>query len=128
MTGWRIGWMVLPEALVRPVERITQSLYISAPELSQVGAIRAFEADEVLERVKERYRVNRAMLEQALPRLGLPLAAQMDGGFYAYCDVSRHTNDSMDFARRLLAERHVAATPGLDFDIATAIERLEDWL
>jgi aspartate/methionine/tyrosine aminotransferase len=146
MTGWRIGWMVLPEALVRPVERITQSLYISAPELSQVGAIRAFEADEVLERVKERYRVNRAMLEQALPRLGLPLAAQMDGGFYAYCDVSRHTNDSMDFARRLLAERHVAATPGLDFDmvnghrflrlsyagsesdVATAIERLEDWL
>jgi aspartate/methionine/tyrosine aminotransferase len=70
----------------------------------------------------------------------------MDGGFYAYCDVSRHTNDSMDFARRLLAERHVAATPGLDFDmvnghrflrlsyagsesdVATAIERLEDWL
>jgi aspartate/methionine/tyrosine aminotransferase len=146
MTGWRIGWMVLPEALVRPVERIAQSLYISAPELSQVAAARAFEACDVLERVKDRYRANRAALDKALPGLGLPLAAPMDGGFYAYCDVSRHTNDSMDFARRLLAECHVAATPGLDFDIAnghrflrlsyagseadvaTAIERLARWL
>ncbi len=146
MTGWRIGWMVLPQALVRPVERIAQSLYISAPELSQVAACRAFEAVDVLEQVKERYRINRAALDVALPKLGLPLAAPMDGGFYAYCDVSRHTNDSMDFARRLLAEAHVAATPGLDFDIAeghrflrisyagseadvaTAIERLNNWL
>lgn len=146
MTGWRIGWMVLPEGLVRPVERIAQSLYISAPELSQVAAIHAFAATAGLEAVKERYRANRAMLDEALPRLGLPLAAPMDGGFYAYCDVSRHTNDSMDFARRLLAECHVAATPGLDFDtaegsrfmrfsyagseddVATAIERLKSWL
>ena len=146
MTGWRIGWMVLPHELVRPVERIAQSLYISAPELSQVAAIRAFEASDVLEAVKDRYRANRALLDTALPQLGLPLAAPMDGGFYAYCDVSRHTNDSMDFARRLLAERHVAATPGLDFDtaegnrfmrfsyagseadVATALERLKGWL
>ncbi len=146
MTGWRIGWMVLPERLVRPVERIAQSLYISAPELSQVAAIRAFEASDVLEVVKDRYRANRALLDAALPGLGLPLAAPMDGGFYAYCDVSRHTNDSMDFARRLLAECHVAATPGLDFDtaegsrfmrfsyagseadVATALERLRNWL
>ncbi|MCO5157419.1 MAG: aminotransferase class I/II-fold pyridoxal phosphate-dependent enzyme [Aquamicrobium sp.] len=146
MTGWRIGWMVLPERLVRPVERIAQSLYISAPELSQVAAARAFEATDVLEVVKDRYRANRALLDAALPELGLPLAAPMDGGFYAYCDVSRHTNDSMDFARRLLAECHVAATPGLDFDtaegsrfmrfsyagseadVATALERLKGWL
>ncbi|MCO5147186.1 MAG: aminotransferase class I/II-fold pyridoxal phosphate-dependent enzyme [Aquamicrobium sp.] len=146
MTGWRIGWMVLPEKLVRPVERIAQSLYISAPELSQVAAARAFEATDVLEVVKDRYRANRALLDAALPQLGLPLAAPMDGGFYAYCDVSRHTNDSMDFARRLLAECHVAATPGLDFDtaegsrfmrfsyagseadVATALERLKGWL
>jgi len=146
MTGWRIGWMVLPERLVRPVERIAQSLYISAPELSQAAAIRAFEATDVLEAVKDRYRANRALLDAALPDLGLPLAAPMDGGFYAYCDVSRHTNDSMDFARRLLAECHVAATPGLDFDtaegsrfmrfsyagseadVATALERLKSWL
>ena len=146
MTGWRIGWMVLPQALVRPIERVAQSLYISAPELSQVAASRAFEASEALERVKERYRTNRALLDKALPELGLPLAAPMDGGFYAYCDVSRHTNDSMDFAKRLLAECQVAATPGLDFDtseghrhlrlsyagseadVATARERLRRWL
>ena len=146
MTGWRIGWMVLPEALVRPVERLAQSLYISAPEISQVAAIRAFEAGRELDLVKERYRANRALLAEALPRLGLPLAAPMDGAFYAYCDVTRHSNDSMDFAKRLLQECHVAATPGLDFDIseghrflrlsyagseadiATAIERLESWL
>ncbi|MBX9451505.1 MAG: aminotransferase class I/II-fold pyridoxal phosphate-dependent enzyme [Mesorhizobium sp.] len=146
MTGWRIGWMVLPEALVRPVERVAQSLYISAPEISQAAAIRAFEAGAELDRVKERYRVNRALLADALPQIGLPLAAPMDGAFYAYCDVSRHTNDSMDFAQRLLKECHVAATPGLDFDLAeghrflrlsyagseaeisTAIERLRAWL
>lgn len=146
MTGWRIGWMVLPETLVRPVERVAQSLYISAPEISQAAAIRAFEAGAELDRVKERYRVNRALLAEALPQIGLPLAAPMDGAFYAYCDVSRHTNDSMDFAQRLLKECHVAATPGLDFDLAeghrflrlsyagseaeisTAIERLRAWL
>lgn len=146
MTGWRIGWMVLPQELVRPVERLAQSLYISPPEISQLAAIHAFEAGAELDRVKERYRINRALLAEALPRLGLPLAAPMDGAFYAYCDVSQHTNDSMDFARRLLAERHVAATPGLDFDpqeghrflrlsyagseddVRTAIARLRDWL
>jgi aspartate/methionine/tyrosine aminotransferase len=146
MTGWRVGWMVLPESLVRPIERIAQSLYISAPELSQVAAARAFDATDVLEQVKDRYRHNRAMLLDALPALGLPIAAPMDGAFYAYCDVTRHTNDSMDFAKRLLAECHVAATPGLDFDmeeghrymrisyagsesdISTALSRLKAWL
>lgn len=118
MTGWRIGWMVLPEELVRPVERIAQSLYISAPELSQAAAIRAFDASDELDRVKERYRHNRELLVSALPDLGLPLAAPMDGAFYAYCDVTRHSNDSMDFAKRLLAECHIAATPGIDFDLA----------
>lgn len=118
MTGWRIGWMVLPEELVRPVERIAQSLYISAPELSQAAAIRAFDASDELDRVKERYRHNRELLGSALPDLGLPLAAPMDGAFYAYCDVTRHSNDSMDFAKRLLTECHIAATPGIDFDLA----------
>jgi len=116
MTGWRIGWMVLPESLVRPVERIQQSLYISAPELSQVAAIEAFGASEELDRVKERYRASRAMLLKSLPEIGFSIAAPMDGAFYAYCDVSAHTNDSMDFARRMLAQAHVAATPGFDFD------------
>jgi len=116
MTGWRIGWMVLPEPLVRAVERIGQSLYISPPELSQIAAIAAFGATEALEAVKDRYRSNRELLMRRLPELGFRLAAPMDGAFYAYCDVSGLTNDSMEFARRMLAESHVAATPGRDFD------------
>lgn len=146
MTGWRIGWMVLPQELVRPVERIAQSLYISAPELSQVAAMEAFSATAELEAVKARYAQNRELLMQRLPELGFPLATPMDGAFYAFCDVSRHTNDSMEFAGRMLAEAHVAATPGLDFDpvqghrfirfsyagsnsdIAEALARLERWL
>jgi aspartate/methionine/tyrosine aminotransferase len=146
MTGWRIGWMVVPDALVRPIERIQQSLYISAPELSQIAAAEAFEATAELDAVKEDYRASRALLLERLPRLGLRFAAPMDGAFYAYCDVSGLTNDSMDFARRMIAEAHVAATPGHDFDvingsrfmrfsyaggtreIATALDRLETWL
>jgi aspartate/methionine/tyrosine aminotransferase len=146
MTGWRIGWMVLPEKLVRPVERIAQSLYISAPELSQVAAIEAFNATVELDVIKARYAWNRELLAKRLPELGFPLAAPMDGAFYAFCDVSRHTNDSMEFARRMLAEAHVAATPGRDFDprnghgamrfsyagshddMVEAMNRIERWL
>ncbi len=118
MTGWRVGWMVLPEALVRPVERVAQSLYISPPELSQIAATKAFDATEELEAVKARYAANRELLLAGLPRLGFRIAAPMDGAFYAYCDVSALTNDSMEFAGRMLAEAHVAATPGWDFDPA----------
>jgi aspartate/methionine/tyrosine aminotransferase len=116
MTGWRVGWMVLPEKLVRPVERIAQSLYISPPELSQVAACEAFVATDELDAVKARYAHNRELLQRRLPELGFTLAAPMDGAFYAFCDVSKLTNDSMAFARRMLAEAHVAATPGRDFD------------
>jgi aspartate/methionine/tyrosine aminotransferase len=118
MTGWRIGWMVLPPTLVRAVERIAQNLYISAPELSQIAAIEAFRATPELESVKARYAQNRDVLSEHLPKLGFKLAANMDGAFYAWCDVSRLTNDSMTFARKMLAEIFVAATPGHDFDPA----------
>ncbi|WP_202329233.1 pyridoxal phosphate-dependent aminotransferase [Mesorhizobium sp. L-8-3] len=146
MTGWRVGWMVLPDALVRPVERIQQSLYISAPELSQLAAIEAFSVSDALDLVKARYEVNRALLMRRLPELGFRIAAPMDGAFYAFCDVSGLTNDSMDFARRMLAEAHVAATPGRDFDpfagqrymrfsyagssedMAAALDRIGRWL
>jgi aspartate/methionine/tyrosine aminotransferase len=146
MTGWRVGWMVLPEGLVRPVERIAQSLYISPPELSQIAAVEAFAATDELEAVKARYAWNRELLLRRLPELGFALAAPMDGAFYAFCDVSRLTNDSMGFARRMLAEAHVAATPGRDFDplaghrfmrfsyagshddMVTAMDRIERWL
>ncbi len=146
MTGWRIGWMVLPEDAVRPNERIAQSLYISAPELSQIAAIEAFNASDELDVIKERYALNRSILAEHLPKMGLTLAAPMDGAFYAYCDVSRFTNDSMAFARKMIAEINVAATPGLDFDpleghrtmrfsyagtadeMREAMRRLADWL
>lgn len=146
MTGWRIGWMVLPENLVRPIERIQQSLYISAPELSQIAAAEAFGATLELETVKARYAANRELLMRRLPEIGFALAAPMDGAFYAFCDVSRLTNDSMEFARRMLAETHVAATPGRDFDMVCghrflrlsyagdhgdmveAVARIERWL
>lgn len=118
MTGWRIGWMVLPENAVRPVERLAQSLYISAPELSQIAAIEAFGATQELDAVKARYGLSREILMRRLPQTGFTFAAPLDGAFYAYCDVSRFTNDSMDFARRMIEEANVAATPGHDFDLA----------
>jgi aspartate/methionine/tyrosine aminotransferase len=146
MTGWRIGWMVLPEDLVRPVECLAQSLYISAPELSQIAAEAALG-----------HRRNGAgegrvpaqpvmLLAERLPELGLPFAAPMDGAFYAWVDVSSHSNDSMAFARQMLSDIHVAATPGRDFDpvdgarfmrfsyagshdeMKTALDRIEAWI
>ncbi len=146
MTGWRIGWMVLPETLVRPVERIAQSLYISAPELSQIAAEAALGAEAELNVYRDAYRVNRDFLVKRLPELGFSIASPMDGAFYAYVDVSRFTNDSMAFARRMLAETDVAATPGIDFDpkdghhtmrfsyagsfeeMSEAVDRLARWL
>lgn len=146
MTGWRVGWMVLPQRLVRQVERLAQSLYISAPEISQAAAVHAFDASEELDAVRRRYEANRELLLERLPALGMPIAAPMDGAFYAYCDVTRHTNDSMEFARAMLAECHVAATPGRDFDtrqghrfmrfsyagstsqVQAALDRLSGWL
>jgi aspartate/methionine/tyrosine aminotransferase len=146
MTGWRIGWMVLPEALVRPVERIAQSLYISAPELSQIAAEAALGAEAELNVYRDAYKANRDLLVKRLPELGFAIASPMDGAFYAYVDVSRFTNDSMAFARRMLAETDVAATPGADFDpqdghhtmrfsyagayeeMSEAVDRLARWL
>lgn len=116
MTGWRIGWMVLPERLVRPIERVAQSLYISAPELSQIAAEAALGAGAELDVYRASYGRNRDFLMRHLPEIGFRIASPMDGAFYAYVDVSRFTNDSMVFARKMLAEINVAATPGLDFD------------
>ena len=116
MTGWRIGWMVLPQHLVRAVERVTQSLYISAPELSQIAAAAAFRGKAELDGVREHYRTNRQILADRLPGLGFQIASPMDGAFYAYADVSRMTNDTMEFAWKMLREIDVAITPGIDFD------------
>lgn len=116
MTGWRVGWMVVPEALVRPIERLAQNLYISAPYLSQVGALAAFDATDELDAVRDGYARNRAILLDALPGLGLGRVHPADGAFYLYADVSGLTNDAPTFCRRMLDEALVAATPGLDFD------------
>ncbi len=116
MTGWRVGWMVLPPDAVRPVERVAQSLYISPSELSQIAASVALDATDELEAVKDTYRQNGALLKKRLPEIGFEIASPMDGAFYAYVDASRFTNDSMQFCQKMLTEIDVAATPGHDFD------------
>lgn len=116
MTGWRIGWLVVPEALVRTIERLAQNLYISPPSISQIAALGAFDGLEELEEIKGRYARNRAMLLEELPRAGLDAILPADGAFYLYADVSRYTGDSAAFAKAMLREIGVAATPGIDFD------------
>jgi aspartate/methionine/tyrosine aminotransferase len=116
MTGWRVGWMVVPASLVRPIERLQQNLAISVPTLSQIAAEAAFDGAAEMEAIKHGYQDNRRLLIEGLPKAGLDSFLPADGAFYLYADVSRFTNDSFDFARRMLEEAHVAATPGIDFD------------
>ncbi len=116
MTGWRIGWMVVPEELVRPVERLQGNLAISVPTLAQVAAEAAFEGRDEMETVKHGYEENRRILTGELPKAGLDKFLPADGAFYLYADISRFSDDSLDFAKRMLNEAGVAATPGIDFD------------
>jgi len=116
MTGWRIGWMVMPEPLVRTVERLQQNFAISVPTLAQIAAEAAFDGREEMQAVKHGYEENRRILIEGLPRAGLEKFLPADGAFYLYADVSRFSDDSAVFARRMLNEAHVAATPGIDFD------------
>ncbi len=118
MTGWRLGWMVLPEELIRPVECLAQNLFISPPSISQVAAVEVFACKDELEANVRRYAANRAVLLDALPKAGLDRFAPPDGAFYLYVDVGDVTNDSADFCKRLLADTGVAVTPGIDFDPA----------
>jgi len=116
MTGWRVGWMVVPDALVRPIERLQQNLAISVPTLSQIAAEAAFDGFEEMEAIKRGYVENRRILIEGLPKAGLRKFLPADGAFYLYADVSDFTSDSFDFAKKMLEEAHVAATPGVDFD------------
>ena len=145
MTGWRIGWMVVPEDVRRPIECLTQNLYISTPALSQLAALAAFDAHDELRANVAAYARNRELLLEQLPRAGFEHLAPADGAFYIYADVSQLTNDSPAFCARMLQEADVAATPGVDFDpergnhfvrfsfagthedINRAAERLIDW-
>jgi aspartate/methionine/tyrosine aminotransferase len=116
MTGWRVGWLVVPEDLVRPIERLAQNLYISPSAVSQVAALAAFDAEEELEANKRVYADNRALLLEQLPKAGLDRIVPADGAFYLYVDVGEFTSDSVTFTRELLANLGIAATPGVDFD------------
>jgi len=116
MTGWRLGWMVLPEELVRPVECLAQNLFISPPTLSQVAAVHAFDATEELDGHVARYRRNRDRILDALPEMGIRRWGPAEGAFYIYADLADFTGDSETFCRRMLMESGVATTPGTDFD------------
>jgi aspartate/methionine/tyrosine aminotransferase len=116
MTGWRVGWMVVPESLVRAVERLQGNLAISVPTLSQAAAQAAFDGRAEMEAVKHGYEANRRILTQGLPKAGLDKFLPVDGAFYLYADISKFSDESLDFAKRMLNEVHVAATPGIDFD------------
>jgi aspartate/methionine/tyrosine aminotransferase len=116
MTGWRVGWMVAPEPLARPIERLQQNLAISVPTLSQIAAEAAFDGAAEMEAVKHGYQENRRILIEGLPRAGLTQFLPADGAFYLYADVSKFTSDSLEFAKQMLEQAHVAATPGIDFD------------
>jgi aspartate/methionine/tyrosine aminotransferase len=145
MTGWRVGWMVLPEDLLRPVECLAQNLFISAPHIAQLAAEAAMDCTEELEANVARYRRSRDLLLRALPACGFPRLGPAEGAFYLYADVSDRTGDSRHFCARMLAEAGVAASPGVDFDrtrghrfvrfsycgpeadMAAAAERLAGW-
>ena len=146
MTGWRLGWMVVPENMLRSVECLAQNLFIAPPSLSQIAVLQVFDCFDELDENVARYAVNRDLLLTELPRAGIDSLAPSDGAFYMYADVSHLTDDSKGFCRRLLAETGVAITPGSDFDnargqsfiricyagatddIARAALRLKEWL
>ena len=146
MTGWRLGWMLVPPDLARAVECLAQNFYISPPALSQLAALPVFGCRSELDGHVARYRLNRDLLIGALNTAGLTRFAPAEGAFYLYLDISKLTRDSAEFCRRLLAETGVAVTPGFDFDpingggwvrhsiagstedVAEAARRIEEWL
>ncbi len=116
MTGWRIGWMVVPSFLARRMEKLNQHLFISAPSLSQYAAVAAFDALDELEGIKRQYHRNREILCEGLVAAGFTNFAPPDGAFYVYVDVSSVTDDSLAFSQTLLRKHGIAASPGVDFD------------
>lgn len=116
MTGWRIGWMVLPEGMVRRAEILQQNLFISAPTLSQIGASVALGEVEYSEAQKAGYAETRGLLFSGLRELGFDLPHDSDGAFYAYAGIEKFSNNSLQFCEQMLDVAGVAATPGIDFD------------
>ena len=118
MTGWRVGWMIVPEAHVRTIERLAQNMFICASHASQVAALAAMDCDDELERNVATYRANRDLMIKGLANCGFDRIAPPDGAFYVYADVARFTDDSRAFAGEILDQAGVAVTPGVDFDKA----------
>jgi aspartate/methionine/tyrosine aminotransferase len=116
MTGWRLGWIVVPNKHIRQFERLAQNMFICAPHISQIAALGALDAHHELNQNVQTYKTNRAMLAEQLPNLGLAKFAPPDGAFYFYVDVSEYTDNSVNFANEILEEVNVAVTPGIDFD------------
>lgn len=115
MTGWRLGWMVVPDLLVRPIQKMAQNIFISPPTISQYAAISAFDVEEDLERMRQVYRERRDYLLPALKELGFYIHVIPEGAFYIYAGIDRWEMDSMEFVERALGEAKVAITPGYDF-------------
>ena len=122
MTGWRLGWMVVPEALVAPIERLAQNLYICPSSIAQHAALACFEPEAITEYEHRRaeFRARRDFLVPALDALGLAVPVLPDGAFYAWADVSKHAASSWDFAFDMMRRAHVAITPGRDFGRAAS--------
>lgn len=116
MTGWRIGWLVLPEDMVRITERLAQNLFISASHISQIAAEAALDCHEELQANRATYAEAREVMMHGLRAAGFPTFSPPDGAFYVYADIEDRAADSVAFCNRLLAEQNIAATPGLDFD------------
>ena len=139
MTGWRLGWMIVPPHLVAPIEKMASSLAICAPTLAQYGALACF-APETLalyEERREAFRNRRDFIVPALESLNITVPVKPDGAFYVYADISAYSQDSSAFSQALLHKAHVAAVPGLDFGPAhaahtmrfaytTGLERLQE--
>lgn len=146
MTGWRLGWMVVPFELVRPIQKIAQNVFISPPTVSQYAALKAFDALAEIEKMRRTYRERRDFLLPKLKRLGFNIPVKPEGAFYIYAGIEKWGMDSMDFVERALTEAKVALTPGYDFGsfkagsyirfsyanklerLKTGCERLEKWL
>ena len=116
MTGWRIGWMIVPEDHIRRVERLAQNMFICAPHASQITALAALDCEAELEANVGVYRTNRSLMIAGLKQAGFDNIAPPDGAFYIYADIAKFSDNSLEFARSILTEAGVAVTPGLDFD------------
>ena len=122
MTGWRIGWLVLPDELTTTIEKLLQNLYISAPTISQYAALKAFDCSNELEQNILTYKINRDILYNSLKNSGFGKICNPNGAFYLYAHLGQLSKSSEDFCKKMLEEAHVAATPGIDFDKSKGCE------